>query len=225
MTVAPTPIHRRPETHRPPAGILVTVIAFFAIAALIAVVAHEHTFGSSASPTVQGSGTPAIETRALPPFTGVTMGGDCSVTVRTGTPQRVVVSSDDNLLRTVKTAVHNGTLSVTTPGSFSAATAMRVAITVPYVDALRLSGTGAMLATGSTPTLDATLDGTGAMRLSGLVARDVRATLSGTGAITVTATRSLDAAIPGTGQITYGGLPERVLQSITGTGAVVMGPS
>lgn len=224
MTVAPTPLPRRPETHRPPATILVTVLAFLAIAVLISVVAHGYTFGSSASPTVRGSGTPAVETRALPPFTGVTMGGDLNVDVRIGTPQRVAVSADDNLLRRVKTAVRSGTLRITTPGSFSAVTPMRVAITVPYVDALRLSGTGAMLATGSTPTLDAKLDGTGAMRLSGLVARDVHATLSGTGAITVTATRSLDAAIPGTGQITYGGLPQQVTQSITGAGAVVMGP-
>lgn len=225
MTVAPTPLPRRPETHRPPAGILVTVLAFLAIAVLISVVAHAHTFGSSASPTVQGSGTAAVETRALPPFTGITMGGDCNVVVRIGTPQRVAVSADDNLLRTVKTAVHSGTLNITTPGSFSAVSPMQVAITVPYVDTLRLSGTGAMLATGSTPTLYATLDGTGALRLSGLVARDVHATLSGTGAIAVTATRSLHAAIPGTGQITYTGFPQQVTQSITGTGAVVMGPS
>ncbi len=224
MTVAPTPLPRRPETHRPPAAILVTVLAFLAIAVLISVVAHGHTFGSSGSPTVRGSGTPAVETRALPPFTGVTMAGDCNVAVRIGTPQRVAISADDNLLRTVKTTVRSDTLRITTPGSFSAVTPMRVAITVPYVDALRLSGTGAMLASGSTPTLFATLDGTGAMRLSGLVARDVHATLSGTGAIAVTATRSLAAAIPGTGQITYGGFPQQVTQSITGAGAVVMGP-
>jgi Putative auto-transporter adhesin, head GIN domain len=224
MTVAPTPLPRRPETHRPPAGILLTVIAFLAIAVLIAVVAHEHTFGSSASPTVLGSGTPSAEERTLPPFTGVVMGGTCNVTVLTGSPQHVVVSADDNLLRTVRTTVHGGALTISTPGDYAAVTPMHVAITVPHVVRLRLSGTGAIDATGSTPTLDATLDGTGALRLSGLVARDVRATLSGTGAIAVTATRSLDAAVPGTGEITYSGFPEHVTQSVTGAGAVVIGP-
>jgi hypothetical protein len=202
---------------------VLTVVAFVAIAFLVALVAHERTFGSGGTPTLHGSGTAAAQTRALPPFTGVMMAGDLAVVIRVGAPQKVVVTADDNLLSTVKTGVRAGTLNLTTPGSFSAVTPMRVAISVPYVDALRLSGTGLVVATGEIPTLDATLDGTGAMRLSGLVARDVRATLSGTGAMTVTATRSLDAALPGTGQITYNGTPAQVTQSITGTGAVVRG--
>ena len=224
MSVAPTPVPRRPEMHRPPGVILLVVISFFLIAASIAIVAHEHTFGTSASSTIQGSGTPAAQARSLPPFTAVTMAGDASVSILVGSPQQVVVSADDNLLSTVKTTVSGGTLAVATPGSFTARSPMRVSITVPRIDALRLSGTGDLTATGSTRALDATLDGTGAMRLSGLVARDVHATLSGTGAIDVTATRTLEASVPGTGQITYNGRPGHVTQSITGTGAVVMGP-
>jgi hypothetical protein len=152
------------------------------------------------------------------------MGGDCIVTLVTGTRQHVVVSADDNLLRSVRTSVGAGTLRITTPGSFSTVSPMHVAITVPRVDALRLSGTGEITATGSAQALAATLDGTGAMHLSRLVARDVHATLSGTGAIDVTATRTLEAEIPGTGQIVYNGVPAHVTQSITGTGTVVMGP-
>ena len=224
MTVAPTPLPQRPATHRPPTAVIVTVVAFLGIAFLITVVALQHTFGSGSSPTVVGSGTPATQTRKLPPFTGVTLGGTLAVVVRVGGAQHVVVSADDNLVRTVKTTVRDGSLNIATPGSFQSVAPMRVAISVPYVDALRLSGTGRMVATGTTPALDVTLDGTGAMHLAGLVARHVHATLSGTGAIVVTATRSLDASVPGTGQITYNGVPAQVRQSITGTGAIVMGP-
>ena len=108
----------------------------------------------------------------------------------------------------MKTAVHSGTLSITTPGSFSAVSPMQVAITVPYVDTLRLSGTGAMLATGSTPTVYATLDGTGALRLSGPVARDVTPRFRHGCDRGDCATRSLDAA-DSAARPTYTGFPSR----------------
>src|SRR5215470_15813451 len=153
MTVAPTPLPRRPATRRPPTAVIVTVVAFLAIAVVLGVLAQTQVLGSNGSPTIQGSGAPVAQTRVLPPFTAVTMAGDCSVSVVSGSPQHVVVSADDNLLRTVRTTVRAGTLRITTPGSFSAVSGMQVAITVPRVDALRLSGTGELTATGSTPPL------------------------------------------------------------------------
>ena len=51
----------------------------------------------------------------------------------------------------------------------------------------------------------------------------MRAVLTGSGLIRVTATTSLDAAVPGTGAIIYGGNPPHLTTSITGTGAVLRG--
>lgn len=77
--------------------------------------------------------------------------------------------------------------------------------------------------TGTVTRLDVTLSGDGQAQLSQLIARDVRdvrAVLTGTGLIQVTATTSLDAAVPGTGAIIYSGDPPQVTTSITGTGTV-----
>jgi hypothetical protein len=53
-----------------------------------------------------------------------------------------------------------------------------------------------------------------------LVANDVRAVVSGSGSIFITAARSLDASISGAGAILYGGNPQDVTKSVTGTGAI-----
>lgn len=71
--------------------------------------------------------------------------------------------------------------------------------------------------------LDVTLGGSGQAQLSQLPARDVRAVVTGSGLIRVTATASLDAAVPGDGAIIYRGNPPHLTTSITGTGAVLRG--
>ena len=86
-----------------------------------------------------------------------------------------------------------------------------------------LSGSGALDASGNAAQLDVTLGGSGQAQLDQLAARDVRAVLTGSGLIRVTATASLDAAVPGDGAIVYSGNPPRVTTSIIGTGAVTRG--
>lgn len=51
----------------------------------------------------------------------------------------------------------------------------------------------------------------------------MRAVVSGSGLIQVTATTSLDAEVPGTGAIVYGGNPVQVTTSVTGIGTVTRG--
>jgi Putative auto-transporter adhesin, head GIN domain len=56
-----------------------------------------------------------------------------------------------------------------------------------------------------------------------LAARDVRATVTGAGRITVDAKRSLDASIPGVGEIVYSGHPMRVMTNVAGSGTIHRG--
>jgi hypothetical protein len=120
---------------------------------------------------------------------------------------------------------------------------MHVAVSVPTVRAIVLSGSGAVTAREiDSPELTLTLSGSGILRAVGAVerlevslggsgdavldrlqARDVRARLSGSGRILVQATRSLDASVPGTGTIVYIGDPAHVRTSVTGTGVVARG--
>jgi hypothetical protein len=105
--------------------------------------------------------------------------------------------------------VEAGTLVIgDSNGNFTARTPMSVDVSVPSLDGAKLTGTGVVSATGiRVATLALTLSGDGVLRVTGnathlvvtlagsgdaqlnhLVARDVRAVVSGSGRVLVTAT-------------------------------------
>jgi hypothetical protein len=242
MAIAPTQFNSPRTPHRhlwAIAAFLLGLIVGGAVGILIGSAA----FDDSSSPTgVTGSGVPASETRDLPPFASVELAGSTRVTVRVGDERSVVVRADDNLVARVTTTVQDGTLVIgTVPGSFTAQSPMTVAVGVPSLDALTLSGSGIVAATGvdassltvrlpgsgvlrasgAATRLDVTLEGSGDAQLGQLVAGDARAVVSGSGRIVLTTTKSLDATVSGSGAIMYGGNPQLVETSITGSGAIV----
>ena len=190
---------------------------------------------------LEGSGVPASETRELPPFNRVELAGSNQVTIRVGGEQSVVVHADDNLLDRVTTRVSGAKLTIgNEAGGFTTRNPMRIDVTVPAVDELKLSGSGtigaegvevdeftialsgsgAVSASGHARHVVVQLNGSGDVQLQDLVAQDVRATMSGTGRIAVHATESLDASVPGTGSIVYTGNPPQVRKSVNGVGSV-----
>ena len=239
MTTSPAPIPHRHMSHR-----LIVVTVCVIVAAVMAVVivlaARNGSIGTSSSSGVTGSGVPAAQTRTVPPFTAVDLAGGNNVTVDVGGAQTVTVHADDNLIGYVTTTVRNGTLAVGQSRGFSTASPMSVAVTVPSLDAVTLCGSGILtvdgvtaghftvqapgsgllVVTGKTTTLDAILSGTGDVRLDGLAAHDATATVSGTGRLLVNASQSLDATVSGTGAIVYTGNPTDVTKNVTGTGAI-----
>lgn len=241
MTIAPTPLHRRPaHGHR-----LLVLVAVPAIIALVAVgvtlLVHYDVFQSSSKSTAaQGSGVAAAQTRTVSAFSSVELAGTNNVTILVGGKQRVVVRGDDNLLDHVTTTVRDGRLVVGTRGSFTTASPMSVEIGVPALDALTLSGSGTVTADniraqtlsvaligsgllragGTANRLDVSLAGSGDAQLEQLVARDVHAVLAGSGRILVHATRKLDASVPGTGTILYSGNPANVKTNVSGQGEI-----
>lgn len=84
---------------------------------------------------------------------------------------------------------------------------------------LDLPGSGTLSITGSGRSVRARLNGSGVIDASGFTARNVQASLDGSGDIQVNATESLTAGIGGAGRIGYVGRP-RVSQSISGAGSV-----
>lgn len=222
MTVAPTSFqHRR----RVPLGLLAALAAVAALAglAIYLLVGAIDSTESSSPPTLVGSGTASTDIRIVPAFDRVELSGSNLVIVRVGGAQHVVVHGDDNLLQHVTTRVVARNLVIGTSGSFSTSAPMRVDVSVPTLTTLALTGSGIVRATGTVPSLDVSLRGSGDLQLGGLAAQDVRATLTGSGRIVVTATRTLVASIPGSGTIVYGGHPSHVRTTVTGSGAVVAG--
>jgi hypothetical protein len=234
MTVVERPAYDRPA---PWLRIgLVTVVGVIAVAAIVVFV--DLAMRSDGDST-RGSGVTATEYRELAPFETVELGGANTVTVRVGPAQSVAVTADHNLIDHVTTTVRSSRLFIAGDGSFTTETPMTVAVSVPSLDGVTLSGsgtvtvegvtgtdfiadlsgTGALAASGTVDRLTAVLSDTGTVELHDLVAHDVIARLEGTGDINVHATSTLDATLTGTGSIVYSGSPS-VTTHNTGTGSI-----
>jgi hypothetical protein len=161
--------------------------------------------------------------------------------IHVGGKQSVVIRADHNLLDRVTTEVQSGTLVISsTPGRLSTKSPMSVEISVPALSALTLTGSGSiavdgletqsldvalpgsgsLTGSGTAERLDVTVSGSGLVQFGSLVATNVRALVSGSGSVFVTATKSLDAAVSGSGAILYTGSPQDVTKSVTGTGMI-----
>jgi len=242
MSVAPASAHPGREPHRP-RWVLVATLAFLLGGLTVAILYHLDVLGGSSDSisATEGSGVPATQARDVGAFHGIDLAGSNNVVIRVGEKQSVFVKADDNLLDRVTTEVRSGKLVIAnTPGSFTTNSPMSVEVGVPSLDALTLSGSGNIAVTGveaesfdvnlpgsgtltgdGTATgLDVTVDGSGMVQLTRLVATNVRADVSGSGSIFVTATESLDASVSGSGAILYTGSPQDVSRNVTGSGAI-----
>jgi hypothetical protein len=224
--------------------VLVAILTFLLGGLTVAVLYDFDVFGGSSTSTTEGSGVPATQARDVAAFHSLELAGSNNVVIRVGEKQSVVVRADDNLLERATTEVQSGKLVIAnTPGSFTTKSPMSVEVNVPTLDALTLTGSGnivvdgidaesltatvpgsgTLTGSGTVTRLDVTVGGSGAVQFTRLVANDVRAVVSGSGSIFVTATKSLDASVSGSGAILYAGNPQDVTKSVTGTGAITGG--
>jgi hypothetical protein len=241
MSTAPAPAHHGRAPRRLPVAL--GAIAVLLLAAILVVLLVDRVFFEH-SPAGTGSGVAATDVRSVSRFTGVDLAGLNNVVVRAGGRQSVVVHADANLLRRVTTRARAGRLVIgTTPGNLKPKTPMYVVVTLPSVEALtlrgagtitvsnldsrrltvRLPGAGMIRATGRATRLDVTISGSGTALLGQLVARDVKAGVSGEGSITLTAIHGLDARVSGSGTIVYGGNPAHIATRVTGSGTITPG--
>ena len=86
-----------------------------------------------------------------------------------------------------------------------------------------LPGNGTLTGSGTATRLQVTVSGSGVARFTELVANKVQASVSGSGSIFLTATKSLRASVSGSGAILYTGDPQDVTRSITGSGGITEG--
>jgi hypothetical protein len=227
--------------HMPRRTALILLAALVTLAGSAVVVLARHDSNSSSpSGSSRGSGIAATQTRDVPAFTGVDLAGANNVVVHVGHTREVVVHADRNLLGRVTTRVRDGRLVIGSTGSFRARSPMRVDIVVPSLDSVTLSGSGVVTVDGLRATnfavdvpgsgivrvsgmadrLHATLGGSGDVELQDLIAHDATAVVAGSGRLQVHVSSSLDATVSGVGAIFYSGNPNKVAQSITGTGSI-----
>lgn len=190
--------------------------------------------------TIEGSGVSKTESRTVTEFHRIVVEGSADLSVRVGEPTSLSVTGDDNLVDFVTTEVREGSLVLgMKPGSYSTRMGVRVAITVPSLDALsirgssdadlsglsgesfsaEIRGSGDVRASGKVDRLDAGISGSGDLHLVGLEARAANVGISGSGDVEVWATETLVASVSGSGDVTYTGEP-KVTKSVAGSGSV-----
>jgi len=117
---------------------------------------------------------------------------------------------------------------------------LRVAVTVPDLTSVALSGTGELKiagvandnfgislpgtgqlsVAGSTSSLRVVVDGTGQIAARDLAAKSAKVEVNGTGSATLKVSDSLEANVTGTGSIDVHGKPARVKKSVSGVGSI-----
>ncbi len=83
-----------------------------------------------------------------------------------------------------------------------------------------VTGSGDLALSGSSESFDCTVTGSGDLEAYKLQAKEVNASVTGSGDIYVTATNSLKARVSGSGDITYKGNPEFEDKKVSGSGDI-----
>jgi Putative auto-transporter adhesin, head GIN domain len=189
---------------------------------------------------VEGSGNRKTERREVAGFDRLLVEGAYRVEVASGSPPSLEVEADDNLLPLIRAEVEGGRLRVHNERGMSTKEMPRLRLTVPDLrevelpgasefsltgvknESLKISVPGAskLRAEGETGRLEVALSGAGLIDAEGLRARQVKASCSGAGSISVHASETLDASVSGVGSINYSGNPATVNRSVSGLGKI-----
>lgn len=220
---------------------ILTSLCLLALIALAAIPASADDWNFfSSGRHEKGSGKLETEERSLDAFTRIESSLGVDIDIVIGTPQKVTLTFDDNLLDNIRTRVHGKTLDIDSRGSFSTRENCRIEITVASLEEVdisgsgeititnlnskeftfNLSGSGSLEASGKVEQLFIELSGSGDVDARDLIAQDVEVEISGSGNAVVNATGTLDGDISGSGNIRYVSQPTNLSTSVTGSGTI-----
>lgn len=135
---------------------------FLALMAVIAI------FSFTSCEKVVGTGPVVTETRTVSSFTGVSAAFGGQVNIRIGSPLKVEVSAQQNVLNVLETEVNGGVLNIDYENGVYVKNSqqVKVDITMPYADYLKLSGSGNMDLLGNNISNNLTLQVSGSGNIS-----------------------------------------------------------
>jgi hypothetical protein len=210
----------------------------FATAAVIVLLS------SCSKERIRGNGSVVTETRNVNAFNKVSNSGSTEVYITQGAAFKVEVRSYSNLLSYFETKLDNGTLKLGYRNGVNVSNDnTEVFITMPALTGLRLDGSGNIDAAGNfsgNSSFEATISGSGNIRIAqgsannfnssisgsgniyafGMIAGVVETNTIGSGNTEITATNQLRAKIVGSGNVYYKNTPI-VSVEISGSGQVL----
>ncbi len=143
-----------------------------------------------------GSGIVIEEERTLTVFNSINMAGSGVVYVTAGSPQSVLIKTDDNFIHNIETKVWNKKLTISTEKNI-APTVLDIYITIDDIAELKVSGSGNIIVENSFSqgsTLWLIGEGSGNIAINQFNANDCHITNEGSGIISIINT-SLDVGI------------------------------
>ena len=153
-------------------------------------------------PAVAGSGIVKTETRSVPAFERVDVGGAYDVVVRVGATRSVVIAGDDNLLPLIRTEVRQGTLHIDSEKDFRPRDEIRIEIGVETLHGIHSGGSSdvAVRDVRST-TFEAGVSGSSELSANGEFG-DLSASISGSGEIHMQGSAdAIDGKVSGSGEL------------------------
>ncbi len=181
-------------------------------------------------PTVHGSGVGSFESRPLPPFTRLTVGGGLEVTVNVGKNAPLELRGDDNLFRHLPSPVVDGELALKPDAAFGTTQPFRLVVGTERLDALstgigakvtvhgvkadtftvRAGGASRVTVDGSATTLTVAARSIAQVELTAFSAGNASVSASDLARVRCGYLEKLDATQSGSAVITYGGTPDVV---------------
>ncbi len=189
---------------------------------------------------IKGSGDLITEERDVGSFQRIESNGAADIYVTVGKELSVKVTFDDNLIDLIETKTRGKTLKIGNRENYRSRHGCKIEITVPELERVylrgsgdvlverleseffefRLSGSGSLVAEGTTNELEVRLSGSGDIDTRNLIAREAYVNLSGSGEIRVHAEESFDGSLSGSGDIAIYGNPPDFSKSISGSGSI-----
>ncbi len=187
----------------------------------------------------EGSGKVKTETRIVSGFKSINVEGAYDLVITAGSPFSLKITSDDNLLPFIKTAVENGTLTVTSSRSICTKADLKIQVTMPELTTLtsegstdinvmgvknkklnlNIGGSGTLTAAGETQQLEINASGSVDITATELKAKTVFVKMEGAGDAKVSASDTLKVNLEGAGSVLYKGKPQ-ITKTIDGVGEV-----
>lgn len=185
-------------------------------------------FGCEGANSIHGNGRSATELRALMDFSQIEVDGAAELEITIGTPPRVELLGDENLLGLISTQVDDGKLTIQPQQSLRPSMPLRIRVVAPSVERIAAAGaTGVRFDRVAGDEFWIECHGASSAVLSGradrlqvrawegstvdaneVEARDVEAKLAGAAQVEVHANQQLSVQLTGASSLTYSGSPK-----------------
>ncbi len=173
---------------------------------------------STSQKCLRGKGQIKTQEREVKDFTKITIKGSQTVNIKYGEKISVRVSDYENLLPHLKTEVNNGDLVIDYDQCVNNSKAT-IYITMPQVEAIDVLGSGDVTVQGNfrqSDKLSINIAGSGDVSVYGLVAKDIKASILGSGDLSVDLINGQDAMfnIAGSGSVNFKGDVSNQLKAV-----------